>query len=401
MRHTESTGAAPWRSITMLTVGSFAVGTGLFALSGVLPQAAKDLHTSTSVVGQAVTVFAVVYAVSAPLLAVLTGRFALKPVLLIALVLLVAGNLLTALAPDVVVLLLSRVLAALGAAAYTPAALGAAAALAGPARSGAALALVQGGLNAALAVGVPIGAAVSTTLSWRAAPGVVAVLGVIAIGGLAIGSGPLPRARAVGTAALGALLRRGPVLLVLGVTVLSVGASISAYTYVAEVLGSTVDARGALLLVLLVGYGVGAFAGTIAAGPLTDRLGARRVLLVALGAQAVVLVLVAVAHVPAFALVAVVLWGGTTTASTPPQQVRLIERAPDTPTVAVSLNSSAIYVGQGAGAVIGGVVLGAGLSAGTLPLFAAVLAAVGVLVTCVRAPDRAAAPARAGRPQQH
>ncbi|WP_158590116.1 MFS transporter [Amnibacterium setariae] len=386
----------PWRAVVVLAFGAFAVGTGLFALSGVLPEAARDLDVSTAAVGQAVTVFAVVYAVGAPLLAALAGRFALKPVLLVALVLLVVGNLLTAAAPDLPLLLASRVVAALGAALYTPAALGAAAALVGPDRAGAALAVVQGGLNGALAVGVPIGLGISGLSTWRSALLVVAVLGVLAAVGVAVGTRSLPRARAVRPAAVLALARSGPALLVLLVTVLVVAAGISAYTYVSEILGATVHASGAALLLLLIVYGLGAFGGTLAAGPLVDRFAPRGVLLATIALQAVVLALVPVLRTPLVAIPLVLLWGATFTASTPPQQVRVIELAPDSPTVAVSLNSSSIYAGQGLGAVIGGLVLGSGLAASSLPFVSAGIAVVGLLVALVRPrarPDVAEVPA--------
>lgn len=164
-------------------------------------------------------------------------------------------------------------------------------------------------------------------------------------------------------------------------TVLAVGATISAYTHVAEVLGSTARARGGLLLLLLVVYGVGAFSGTLVAGPAVDRLGPRRVLLTAVAAQVVPLTHPLVLVVPL-----VLLWGATTTASTPPQQVRLIALAPGSPTVAVSLNSSAVHVGQSAGAVVGSLALTAGVPAAGLPGVAAGLAAAGLLVALVRAP---------------
>lgn len=369
----------PRAPIAVLAFGAFAVGTGLFALNGVLPEAAVDLHVTPAAVGQAVTVFAAVYAVAAPLLAVLGGRFPTRPVLLAALLLLVVGNVVTAASPNLTVLLLSRVISAVGAAAYTPAALGAAAALAGPRRRGAALAIVQGGLNAALGAGVPLGVAVATVLSWRGSLVTVVVLGVLAVLAVLLGTRSLPHAASVRLPEIGELLRRRAMLAALIVTVLVVAAGISAYTYVAAVLAGSVRAHGVVLIVLLVLYGIGALAGTLVAGPLVDRYGPAPVLLLAVAVQAVSLALVPLASVLAAAVPVIAIWGASFTASTPPQQVRLITLAPDSPTVAVSLNSSAIYIGQGLGAVLGGVVLDVGSSAEALPLFAAGVALVGLI----------------------
>jgi len=173
--------ARPMVSVWLLAFGSFAVGTGLFALGGVLPALAADLGVTQAVAGQAVTVFAITYAVAAPVAAYLAARGPTRRVLLIGLAIFTTGNAATAAAPDLMVLFLSRVVAALGAATFTPVALGAATALVPTARRGQALAIVMSGLNGALAVGVPLGVVLARTGSWRSAVVLVAALGLTAI----------------------------------------------------------------------------------------------------------------------------------------------------------------------------------------------------------------------------
>jgi predicted MFS family arabinose efflux permease len=60
-----------------------------------------------------------------------------------------------------------------------------------------------------------------------------------------------------------------------------------------------------------------------------------------------------------------------------PQQHRLFATAPDAPTVALSLNGSAIYLGGGIGSAFGGVVL-AGAGVDWLPLAGALVALIGL-----------------------
>ena len=52
--------------ILVLSVGSFAVGTGTFVVAGVLTDIAEDLSVSTANAGLLVTVFAVTFAVGSP-----------------------------------------------------------------------------------------------------------------------------------------------------------------------------------------------------------------------------------------------------------------------------------------------------------------------------------------------
>jgi hypothetical protein len=58
-----------------LAVGTFAVGTERFMIAAILPYIAADLDVSVPAAGQLVTIFAITYALSAPTLAALTGRF--------------------------------------------------------------------------------------------------------------------------------------------------------------------------------------------------------------------------------------------------------------------------------------------------------------------------------------
>src|ERR1700758_1884116 len=69
---TRSTSLAP---LYWLALGTFAVGTESFMIAGLLPDMATDLHTSIVATGQLVTVFALAYALSSPILTALTGAF--------------------------------------------------------------------------------------------------------------------------------------------------------------------------------------------------------------------------------------------------------------------------------------------------------------------------------------
>ena len=60
-----------------LGLGTFAVGTEGFMIAAVLPTIARDLAVSIEATGLLVTVFSVVYALSSPVLTVLTGSMSL------------------------------------------------------------------------------------------------------------------------------------------------------------------------------------------------------------------------------------------------------------------------------------------------------------------------------------
>ena len=168
-----------------LAAGTFAIGTGLLVIQGILPEMARDLGVSVGAAGQLVTAFAVAYAVSAPLLSAVAARFDQKRLLGGALIVFALSNVGAALAPSLAPLIVARVVAALSSALFTPNASAAGASLAPPDERGRALALVFGGLSVATVLGVPIGTLIGGAVGWRATFLFVGALGALAAAGLA------------------------------------------------------------------------------------------------------------------------------------------------------------------------------------------------------------------------
>src|ERR1700754_2938602 len=87
---TASQGGGMERQLLVLALGMFAMGTDNFVVAGILPGVAQSLHTSVSVAGQMVTLYALTYAVMAPVMAALLGTWPRKLVLVMALAIFVA-----------------------------------------------------------------------------------------------------------------------------------------------------------------------------------------------------------------------------------------------------------------------------------------------------------------------
>ena len=104
-------------SLWWLCLGAFAIGTEGFMIAGLLPVLAADLGVSVPAAGQLVTVFAVTYAVGSPVMATLLGNVDRRRVLIGALAIFAAGNLLAATAHGFGQLMAARVLLALAGAA--------------------------------------------------------------------------------------------------------------------------------------------------------------------------------------------------------------------------------------------------------------------------------------------
>src|ERR1700704_6388061 len=111
-----------------LTLGAFAIGTEGFMIAGLLPALARDLHVGLPAAGNLVTAFSLAYAIGAPVMAVLTAGLERRRLLAVAMGRFTLANLLAALAPGYAGLLAARLLLALSAASFMPAASGYAAA---------------------------------------------------------------------------------------------------------------------------------------------------------------------------------------------------------------------------------------------------------------------------------
>mgnify|MGYP001321892662 CR=1 FL=1 len=375
VRPLATAGASRWVvPLLVLALGSFAMGTDSFVLAGILPQLDSGLHISLGSAGQVVTAFALTYAVSAPFLAVATGKVSRKALMTVALTLFVVANLAAAAAPTLPLLLVARIAAAVGAALFTPTASAAAVALASPARRGQALSIILGGLAVGTVFGVPAGTAIGQHLGWQASLLFVAAVALVALVGLLVTLPALPTPPAVSMKQRLALLVNRRVLLIVAVTTVATGSGILVYTYIAQILASTAHLTGTGLALALLVWGVGGTLGTFGSGWLTDRYGANRTLLLAIAGLGLALLGLGYAGNPAVVLPLMAVYGAAGWAVATPNNHRLTALAPTLPSVVISFNSSGIYLGQALGAVTGGLLLAHDSSAITLCVIAAAAA---------------------------
>ena len=360
----------------LLAAGAFAVGSSAYVVSGVLPAVSAELDISLTAAGQLATAFAFAYAVSAPLLATISARWERRRLLLVALLVATAGNALSAIATTYPLLLGGRVVAALGAAAFTPAATLFATSLHPPAERGRAVAIVFGGLTLALALCVPAGSLLAGSLGYRGVFGLVAAVGLLMLVAVRLFLPVMDGAAAIPLRERFAVAADRRVLTVLAITVLGVVATMSVYIYVVPLLTATAGLSSATIGLLLLAYGVGAMFGNAWGGRATDRYGSMRTLFAVLvGFIVMISTLPLTATTAVGAALALFVWSVFTWSFNPPVQALLLELAP-TGGLVLSLNASAIYLGIGFAGVLGGVVID---TAGVLPL-PVVGAALGVVV---------------------
>ncbi|WP_405767177.1 MFS transporter [Streptomyces sp. NBC_01538] len=388
-RPTPTSLSAPARRATplallALAVGAFGIGTTEFVMMGLLPDVADDLGVSIPSAGHLVSAYALGVVIGAPLLAALTARLPRRKVLIGLMGLFVAGNALSAFAPDYDYLLAARFLSGLPHGAFFGVGAVVATNMAAPERKARSVSLMFLGLTVANVLGVPVATAMGQQLGWRATFLGVSVIGVAAIAALALLI-PHDRAAAPVAGLRGELaaLRSLPVWLALGTTVAGFGALFSAYSYITPMLTDSAGYADSSVTLLLALFGVGATIGNLVGGRLADHamrgtlVGGLVSLIVVLGAFPLLM------STAWSAALAVTLLGVAAFVTGSPLNLMVMERASAAPSLASSANQAAFNMANAGGAWIGGLALAAGFGTTSPALVGAGLAALGLGVAGV------------------
>jgi predicted MFS family arabinose efflux permease len=349
--------------IYWLAVGAFAIGTEGFMISPLLPGLASDLQVRIETAGQLVTAFALAYGLSSPVLTALTGSINRRSLLVGSMIAFTLSNVLAFLASSFETLMAARILLAFSAGLYVPGANALAGSIVAAERRGSAIAVVNGGITVAIALGVPLGALIGHSLGWRMTFAGVAVLAAVSTAGLFFG---LPRDIGAGIPVASlreriGVARRPVVLLALLTTMLWAAGAYTVYTYLSPFLGSVTAMTGAQIGLVMFLWGVAAAVGVATGGSLSDRWGPMRVIVPAIGLSGLAFASLSASAVwlrPSGAvapvLIAVVVWGVAHWAFYPAQQARLVDIAGvKVASIVLSLNASFMYVGFSIGAALG------------------------------------------------
>ncbi|MCH1998879.1 MFS transporter, partial [Achromobacter xylosoxidans] len=227
---------------------------------------ALDLGVSEALAGQAVTVTAVVALFAGLLVPGLTRALDRRVVLLAFSTLMVASNLLVALSSSLAVLLAMRILLGVALGGFWSMAAAVAMRLVPPALLPRALSIIFSGIAVGTVVAVPLGSYLGGWYGWRSAFVAAAAVGVAT---LAFQWLTLPRLAPGRTArlrtVLEVLLRPGIAVGMLGCVLVHTG-HFALFTYIRPFLETTTGVGADGLALMLLGFGVANFAGTLLAG---------------------------------------------------------------------------------------------------------------------------------------
>ncbi|UUZ79331.1 MFS transporter [Paenibacillus sp. P26] len=373
--------SSTWK-VYFLALISFLVGTSEYVISGILDKISDSLGTSITAAGQLVTIFSLVYGICTPVLMALTAKWERQKLLLGALGIFAAANLLSFVLPGFGLFVIARVIMALGAGMVVVTALDIASKIAPAGKQASSIATVVMGFTASLIIGVPLGRIATAEYGWRSVFGFIALAGLAAIIVLYFtiprikGDEPVPLTKQL------SLLRNKKVLLGLSITFFWLGGYSLAYTYISPYLLKVAGVPDGMLSGVLLAFGIASLIGSKIGGFSTDKWGVSSTLLGGMVLHIAALILLSVTVSLPHNLLAVcsilVLWSFAAWSSGPTQQYNLVRIKPDHSGIMLGLNQSMMQLSMAAGAGLGGIAVDR-LSLSSITWFGAIGVAIAIL----------------------
>jgi DHA1 family inner membrane transport protein len=343
-----------------LALGSFCIGTSEFASMGIIQLFSASLGIDVPQATSAVTAYALGVVVGAPVVTLAAARLNRRTLLLALMALFVVGNVLSAVATNLPLLMAARFISGLPQGAYFGAGAMVASYIMGPGQSGKAFAIVMTGLTVATIIGSPLATFLGQNLGWRETYLAVAALSGLAL--LAIRQW-LPRTEALnGTPIVQELsaLRNGQVWGVMAIATTGIASLFAIYTFVGPIVTDAAQLAPGMIPVALAIFGIGMTVGNSVGGGLADQFPMRGIVL-GFGVALAVLVVIAMGGQNPWALLpALFVLGAGLMASIPTMQVRLTKIAPEAPSLVGAMTLAACNLGNAIGAWGGGVTIDAG-----------------------------------------
>lgn len=350
------------RSLWALMVGNFVIGTGIMAVPGTLNDISTSLQVSIPQAGLLITAGAILMGVGAPLFATLVAGWDRRRLLTLSLLWYALFMGICAFAPSYGWLLPLRVLAVIPPAIFTPQAAACVGLLVPDAQRGKAITFVFLGWSVASVLGMPLAAWIGGLFGWRWAFGLVAMLALLVAGWVWRAMPDGIRPAALSRQAWAQTLGSPPLMLAVGVTLLSAFGQFTLFAYFAPYHQQVLGLGAGALSLLFLWFGAFGLTGNVLLSRRIDRLGAPRAVLITLSGMALTLLLWPLGA-SALWLQALVLvpWALGCFSANSAQQARLVHMAPALAPATVALNTSALYGGQALGSALGGGLIAQGL----------------------------------------
>ncbi|MFD0681243.1 MULTISPECIES: MFS transporter [unclassified Paenibacillus] len=345
-------------SIYILALGVFLTATAELVVSGILHIIAKDLNTTIALAGQLITAYSLAFAIGTPIIVSLTSRMGRRKVLVGSLAVFILGCIACSASSNLTILMASRMILGGSSGVYLVVAFGAAAKLVPAEKLGSAISTIVLGFSSAMILGVPIGIAITSWMSWHA---IFMVLGLFSLIITLVILRLLPEIEGDEPISFQQQFKvLGSLVIISGLflTFFRESGNSILFTYLTPFITDTLHMKASNISIIMLVFGIFGAIGSRVGGYGVDRWGVSRIITFSTIVQVATLALLPLfSESLGIGLGLIALMISSMFVAGPAIQTYFIQQAPQSSNLVLSLNTSIVHLGLAAGAGAGGVMI--------------------------------------------